>query len=197
MVGRCSPASHPASHPTISATTYPAMGMVYPPSPAYPGVPSEAHVQQRLQASGTTWGAQGGKEEEHRMAWDRIGEQERRLREREARVMGGADRVAEGWTEGPGRPRRVEAQAVEELQRAWADLRRRMERLERAEREGGRHGESGGPDGRSPLLPFRQPAIPPDPESEIQERASRQIRNEAARLAEKDREEASRERRVR
>ena len=105
--------------------------------------------------------------------------------------------MAEGWTEGQGGPRGGEAQAVEELQRAWADLRRRMQRVERAELEGGRHGESGGPGGHPPLLPFRQPAIPPEQEREMQERARRQIRGEAARLAERDRELAARERRVR
>ena len=78
---------------------------------------SRAHVQQRLQAGGTTFGVQGGKGEENRRAWERIGEEERRLREREARVMGGADRVAEGRTEGQGRPRRGETQAVEECNR--------------------------------------------------------------------------------
>ena len=111
--------------------------------------------------------------------------------------MGGADRVAEGRTEGTGRPQGREARAVEELQLAWADLRRRQERLERAEREGGRHGEGGGPEGRPPLVPFKQLAIPPEQESEMQERAWRQIRVEAARLAERDREVAARERRVR
>ena len=99
--------------------------MMYPAPPAYPGVLSQAHVQQRPQAGGMTWGAQGGNREEHKRAWERIGEEERRLREREARVMGGAGRVAEGRTEGPGRPQGWEAQAVEELQRAWADLQRR------------------------------------------------------------------------
>ena len=38
--------------------------------------------------------------------------------------------------------------------------------------------------GRPPLMPFRQPAIPPEQESEMQERAWRRIRGEAARLAE-------------
>ena len=173
------------------------MGMVYPPPPPYPGVQSQAHVQQRPQAGGTTWGAQGGKGEEHRRAWENIGEEERRLREREARIMGGADRVAEEWTEGQGRPRGGEAQAVEELQRAWADLRRRLERVERAEGEGGQHGESGGPENRPPLLPFRQPAIPPEQESEMQERAWRQIRCQATRPAKRDREVAAQGHRVR
>ena len=141
-------------------------------------------------------GGQGGNEEEHRRAWERIGEEERRLREREARIMGGADRVAEDWTEGQDRPWGGEAQAVEELQRAWADLWRRLERVERAEREGGRHGESGGPEGCPPLLVFRQPAIPPEQEGEMQERAWRQIRDEPTRLVERDREVAVRERRV-
>ena len=130
---------------------YPAVGMVYPPPPAYPGVPSQAAVRQHQQTNRTAWGAQGGKGEEHRRAWERIGEEERRLREREARVMEGAARVAEGWTERPGMPWGGEAQAVKELQRAWADLRRRLEWLERAEQEGGRHRESGGSEGCPPL----------------------------------------------
>ena len=83
--------------------------------------------------------------------------------------MGGADRVVEGRTEGPGRPQGGEAQAVEELQRAWAHFRRRQERVERAEQEGGRHGEGGGRENCPPLMPFRQPAIPPEQESEMQE----------------------------
>ena len=143
------------------------------------------------------WGAQGGKGEEHRRAWERIGEEEGRLREREARVTGGADRVAEGLTEGQSRPRGGEAQAVEELQRAWADLRRRLERVEQAERVGGRHGESGETQGCPPLLPFRQPAIPPGQERGMQERTWRHIRGAATRLAETDREVVARERRVR
>ena len=95
------------------------------------------------------WGAQGGKGEEHRRARKRIREEGRRLREREALIMGGAARVAEGWTEGQGMPRGGEAQAVEELQGAWADLQRRLQRVGRADREGRRHRdlaqESGGP----------------------------------------------------
>ena len=67
--------------------------------------------------------------------WEGV-EMGRSLREREARVTGGAGRAAEGRTKGTGRPQGGEAQAVEELQRAWADLRRRQERVERAEREG-------------------------------------------------------------
>ena len=111
--------------------------------------------------------------------------------------MGGAGRVAEWRTEGTGRPQGGETQAVEELQWAWADLRSRQERVDRAEREGGRHVEGGGPEGCPPLMPFRQPAIPPEQESEMQERAWRRIRGEAARLAERDREVAAQERRVR
>ena len=110
--------------------------------------------------------------------------------------MGGARRVAEGRTEGTGRPQGGEAQAVEELQWAWAYLRRRQERVERAEREGRRHEEGGGQEDCPPLMPFRQPAVPPEQESEMQERAWRRIRGEAARLTERDREVAARERRV-
>ena len=70
---------------------------------------------------------------------------------------------------------------------AAVNLRGRQERVETAER-GGRHGEGGGPEGRPPLMPFRQSAIPPEQESEMQERAWMRIRGEAPRLAEKDRE---------
>ena len=171
------------------------MGMMYPPPPAYQGMQPQAHVQQRGQAGGTAWGAQEGKGEEHRRAWERLGEAERSLREREARVIGWAGRAAEGGTEGTGRLQGGEAETVEELQRVWADHGRRQERVERAEREGGRQEEGRGQEG-SPLVPFRQPAIPPKQDEEMQERAWRRIRGEAAKLAERDREVAARERRV-
>ena len=97
-------------------------------------------------------------------------------------------------------PRGGEAQGVEELQRAWGDLRRRLERVERAERKGEQPRELAqegvGSEGRPPLQPFREPAIPPEQEREMQERAWGQIRGEAARLAERDREVTARERRV-
>ena len=110
--------------------------------------------------------------------------------------MRGAGRAEEGRTEGTDRLQGGEAQAVEELQRAWADHRRRQERVERAEREGGRQEEGRGQEG-TPLVPFRQPAIPPEQEGDIQERAWRRIMDEAAKLAERDREVAARKRRVR
>ena len=175
---------------------YPAMGMVYPPLPAYPGMQPPAHMQQHQQASGTAWGALEGKGEEHRRAWKRLGEAERSLREWVARVKGEVGRAEEGRTEGTDRLQGGEAQAVEELQMAWADLRRGQEGVERAEREGGRQEEGRGWEG-TPLVPFRQPAIPPEQEAEMQERAWRRIRGKAARLAERDREVAARERRVR
>ena len=109
--------------------------------------------------------------------------------------------MAKGWTTGLGTPQGGEAQAVEELQGSWADLRRRLERVGRAEREGERPREqaqeSGGSQGRSQLQPFRQPAIPPEMEREMQATVWRQIRDEAARLAERDGEVAAPERRVR
>ena len=111
--------------------------------------------------------------------------------------MGGAGSVAEGRTKRTGRPQGGEAQAVEELHWAWVDLRRRQERVVRAEREGGQHEEGGRPEDRPPLMPFRQPAVPPEQESDMQERAWRQIGGKAARLAERDRKVAARERRVR
>ena len=68
MVGRCSPASHPTSHPTIFTAALPSDGDDVPTPPAYQGMHAQAPVQQRTQDSGTTWGAQGGKGEEHRRA---------------------------------------------------------------------------------------------------------------------------------
>ena len=115
---------------------YPAMGMMYPPLPMYPGMQPQAHMQQHQQAGGTAWGAQEGKGQEHRRAWERFGEAERSLREREARDGGEVGGTEEGRTEGTDRPQGGEAQAVEEPQRAWADLQRRQEGDERAEREG-------------------------------------------------------------
>ena len=46
-------------------------------------------------------------------------------------------------------------------------------------------------------MPFRRPAVPPEQEGEMQERAWRRIRGEVARLADRDRAVAARERRVR
>ena len=56
------PPAIPPVIPQFPAPPYPAMGMMYPPRPAYPGVLSQAHIQQRPQAGGTTWGAQEGRE---------------------------------------------------------------------------------------------------------------------------------------
>ena len=86
--------------------------------------------------------------------------------------MGGGGRADEGRTEGTDGPQGGGAQAVEELQRAWADHRRRQERVERAEQEGGRQEEGRGQE-VTKLVPFRQPAIPPEQEEEMQERAWR------------------------
>ena len=110
-------------------------------------------MQQHQQAVGTAWGAQEGKGEEHRRAWERLGEAERKMREREARVKGEVGGAEEGRTEDTDRPQGGEAHAVEELQRAWADLRRRQEGVERAEREGGRQEEARGRED-TPLVPF-------------------------------------------
>ena len=103
--------------------------------------------------------------------------------------------MAEGWTAGQAMPRGGEAQAVEELQIACAVLRRTLERVGRAERKSERPREQAeerrGSEGRLPLQPFRQPAIPPEMEREMQERVWRQIRGEARQLAERDREVAA------
>ena len=80
----------------------PAVGTVYPPPPAYPGVLPRAPVRQHPPAGGATWGAQGGKGEELRRVWGRIGEKEGRLREGEARAMGMAATAAEGRATGQG-----------------------------------------------------------------------------------------------
>ena len=127
MVGECCPTYHPA----ILPPPYHAVGAVYPPPMAYPGVMPPAHVRQHQLASWATWAAQGGKGEQLRRAWERIGEEERRLREREPQAMG--DRAGHAG----GR----EAQVVEELHAAWADLRTRLERMETADWEGERPGE--------------------------------------------------------
>ena len=139
------PPAVPPVVPPSPPPPYPAMGMVYPPPPAYQGMQPQAHVQQRPQANGTAWGAQEGKREEHRRAWERLGGAERSLREREARVKGQAGRAEEGRTEGTDRPQEWEAQAVEELQRAWTDFPRRQEGLRgRNGREDDKRSEGGG-----------------------------------------------------
>ena len=190
------PPAVPPIVPPFPPPPYPPMGMMYPPLPVYPGMQPQAHMQQHQQAGGTAWGVREGKGEEHRRAWERLGDAERSLREREARVKGELGGAEEGRTEGTDRPQAGEAQAVEELQMTWADLRRGQEGVERAEREGGRQEEGRGRED-TPLVPFRQPAIPPEQEGEMQERAWRRIRGEAARLADRDREVAAQERRVR
>ena len=182
--------------PPFPPPPYPAMGMMYPPLPMYPGMQPQAHMQQHQQAGGTAWGAQEEKGEEHRRAWERFGEAGRSLRERGARDRGEVGGTEEGRTEGTDRPQGGEAQAVEEPQRAGADLRRRQEGDERGEREGGRQEEGRGRED-TPLVPFQRPPIPPKQEGEMQERAWRRIRGEAARLADGDRAVAARERRVR
>ena len=190
------PPAVPPIIPPFPPPPYPAMGMMYPPLPMYPGMQPQAHMQQHQQAGGTAWGVREGKGEEHRRAWERFGEALRSLREREGRDRGEVGGTEEGRTEGTDRPQRGEAQAVDEPQRAGADLRRRQEGDERAEREEGRQEEGRGR-GDTPLVPFRRPAIPPEQEGEMQERAWRRIRGEAARLADRDRALAARERRVR
>ena len=76
----------PPAIPPFPPPPYPVVGIVYPPPPAYPGVPPPAPVRQHPQAGSAAW-AQGGKREEHRRAWERIGEEKRRLEERGARIM--------------------------------------------------------------------------------------------------------------
>ena len=190
------PPAVPPIVPPFPPPPYPATGMMYPPLPMYPGMQPQALMQQHQQAGGTAWRAQEGKGEEHRRAWERFGEAGRRLRERGARDRGEGGGTEEGRTEGTDRPQGGEAQVVEEPQRAGADLRRRGEGDERAEREEGRQEEGRGRKD-TPLVPFQRPAIQPEQEGEMQERAWRRIRGEAARLADRDRAGGARERRVR
>ena len=95
------PPAVPPIVPPFPPPPYQAMGMMYPPLPAYPGMQPQAHMQQHQQAGGTAWGAQEGKGEEHRRTWERLGEAERSLREREARVKGEVGGAEEGRTKGP------------------------------------------------------------------------------------------------
>ena len=156
-----------------------------PPPPMYPGALPPAPMQQHPKAGGAIWGTQRGKGEELRRAWERIGEEERRLQESEARAMGEVAGVAEGRARAQGTARGGEAHAVMELQRAWADIRTRLERLERAEQDNGGPGVGAQ---LQPLQPFKQPAISPEVEMGVQERAWKRIRGEAVRLEERGRE---------
>ena len=66
MVGRCSPASHPASHPAISSTTLPCNGDDVPTPTSVPG---RAVASTHTAAPPGRWddvGGAGGKGEEHR-----------------------------------------------------------------------------------------------------------------------------------
>ena len=197
MVARCSPASRPTNRPTIPTATLPGDGDDVP-TPA--GAPAHAATGTRAAAPTGRWDSVGGAGREGRRAQEGMGEDRGSREEPEGeggQGHGWGGGGAEGRTEGRGRRQGGEAQALEELQRAWADHRRRQERVEGAEREGGRHEEGRGQEGRPPLMPFRQPAVPPEQEGEMQERAWRRIRGEAAKLAERDREVAAQERRVR
>ena len=142
MVGRCSPASRPTNRPTIPAAAVPGDrdGV-----PASAGVPGHAATGARAAAPARRWDSLGDAGREgHRRAWERLGEAERSLREREARVKVEAGGAEEGRTEGTDRPQGGEAQAVGELQMASVDLRRRRAGVERVEREGGPQEEGRG-----------------------------------------------------
>ena len=131
----------PPTIPPFPRPLYPAVGTVYPPQPsylaplAYPGVVPPSARAAATAGPQKDVGSTGREGREAQGAWERIGEEERTPQEREARAMGEAARAAEGRATRQGTPGAGEAQAVEELQRAWADLLRRVERVERAERE--------------------------------------------------------------
>ena len=187
--------------PPFPAPPYQAVEPVYPPPPPkYPGALPPPPMPQHPQAVRAMWGAQGGKGEEFLRAWQGVSEEERRLQERGAREMGEAAGAVGAQASAQGTPEGGEAQAVEELRRAWMDIRRRAEGVKRAERDGKRQGEraQGGEETEShpPLQPFRQPRIPSEAEKEVQERARKRIGGEAARLEERDREVADWGRRV-
>ena len=133
MAGGCRPARHPASHPAFSTTTLPCDGDDVPTPPAYPGVPSQAHVQERPQAGGSTWEAQGGKGEEHRRAWERIGEEERR------------QGSWEGRTGSQSRGQRGQAGRKEGRRRQWRSCSERGRTFEEGRR--GSRGRKGKADG--------------------------------------------------
>ena len=162
MVGRCSPASVPSSNPTIPNATLACDGDDVP-TPA--GVPGRAGTGTRAAAPAGRWDNVEGAGREGRgaqegMGQDRVSREEPEGERCKGHGWGGQggggederDRQTAGW----------EAQAVQELQWAWADLQRRQERVQRAEREGRQQEEGGGPEGRPPLMPIRQPAIPPE-----------------------------------
>ena len=119
------PPAVPPIVPPFPPPPYPAMGMMYPPLRCTRSCSHRRTCNSTSRPEGTAWGAQEGKGEEHRRAWERFGEAERSLREREARDRGEVGGTEEGRTEGTDRPQGGEAQAVEEPQRAGADLRRR------------------------------------------------------------------------
>ena len=121
LVGRCSPASRPTNRSTIPAATIPGEGDDVP-TPA--GVPGHAATGTRAAAPAGRWDSVGGAGREGRRA--QKGEAKRSLREREASIKEWAGGAEEGRTGGTNRPQGGEAQEVEELQRAWADLRRRQ-----------------------------------------------------------------------
>ena len=119
-MGRCSPASHPASHPTISATTLRADGDGVP-SPT--SVPGRAIASTRTAAPAGRWDDVGGSWRGGRRAQEGMGEDRGRREElagvgskhhgRGGQAGGGVDR---GTGQAGGRG--GEAQVVEELQGA-------------------------------------------------------------------------------
>ena len=72
---------------TVPSTTVPSSHAGVPPPQMYLGALPPAPMQQHWQAVRATCEAQGGKGKELRRAWKRVGEDERRLHERKARVM--------------------------------------------------------------------------------------------------------------
>ena len=120
-----------------------------PPLVMYPSALPPAPVLQHLQAVRAAWEVPGGKAEELRRARERVGADERKLREREVQVM----HVAAGATgAGQGTLGVRKAKALEELQRARTDFGegRRGWSRQRGDSEGQGERAQGGKERRDP-----------------------------------------------
>ena len=191
MVGRCSPASNPASRPAIPTATLPCNG---------DGLPTPTSVPGRAVASTRTAAPAGG--------WDDVRDTERaegRAQEGMGEDRGRTEEAAGEGGKGHGRGeqggRGVDGRARRAARRGGAGSGGAAASVGQSLEKAGEGGEGGtgrraardwrGAGGLPPT--FRQPAILPEQESEMQEREWRWIRGEAAWLAEVDREVAARE----
>ena len=196
MLGRGRPASHPASHPTISTTTLPCDRDDVP-TPT--GVPGLAVAGTRTAAPAGRWDDVGGAGREGRRAQEGMGED--RGRREEAAGEGGKGHGSSGQGGGAevGGARQAARRGGAGSGVAAAGVGGPLEKA-------GEGGEGGtgtqttrggrGAGGSPPTDAIQATGYPAGQESEMQERAWRRIRGEAGRLEERDREMAARERRV-